>query len=377
MGEFTVDDAAFMRRAISLAWSAKPAPNPRVGSVVVRDGRVIGEARHVAVGHAHAEIAAMAAAGDATRGATVYVTLEPCNHYGRTPPCTEALLRAGVARVVIGVRDPNPRVQGGGFERLRDAGVDVVTGVESAACERLIRPWRKHVTTGLPYVLLKVGMSLDGRIATRLRESRWITSDASRRDAHAIRARVDAILVGIGTVLADDPLLTPRDVHVEGALPVRVVLDTHLRTPLDSNLVRTAHDAPVLVLHRDEAPEERRIALRAAGVETIAIPTREGHVALVDALRVLGERGIVELLVEGGGAVHGALFDEHLADGLLCYMAPMIIGGRDAFPAFGGLGAGRLDEAHRLHDVSVDRVGDDVRITAEIEHVHGHHHSGR
>jgi diaminohydroxyphosphoribosylaminopyrimidine deaminase/5-amino-6-(5-phosphoribosylamino)uracil reductase len=220
-------------------------------------------------------------------------------------------------------------------------------------------------------------MSLDGRIATRLRESRWITSEASRRDAHVIRGRVDAILVGIGTVLADDPLLTPRNVHVPGTLPVRVVLDTHLRTPTTSNLARTANESPVWILHSEDAPRERAEALRAAGIETIVVPTRDDHVSMEEALRLLGERGIVELLVEGGGAVHGALLDERQADGLLAYLAPVIIGGRDAFPAFGGLGAGRLDESHRLHDLEVDRVGDDLRVRAEIEHVHRDHHGGR
>ncbi len=366
-----------MRRAVALAWPSRPSPNPRVGSVIVRDGEAVGEGHHVAAGHDHAEVAALKEAGERAVGATVYVTLEPCNHHGRTPPCTDALIRAGVARVVIGVRDPNPTVAGGGIERLRAAGIEVIEGVESHASERLIRAWRKHVTTGLPYVVLKVGMSLDGRIATRSRESRWITGDASRRDAHLLRARADAILAGIGTVIGDDPLLTPRDVHVPGALPVRVVLDTHLRTPPESKLARTANDAPVWVLHGPEAPRERGDVLRGTGIETIAVPLEEDHISMRAVLRVLGERGIVELLVEGGGAIHGTLLDSHEADAVVCYIAPMIIGGRDAFPAFGGLGAGALADGHRLRDLVLDRIGEDVRISAEIDHVHRDHHSHR
>lgn len=371
------DHATWMQRAVALAWPSRPSPNPRVGSVIVRDGTVVGEGYHVAAGHDHAEIAALRQAGDHAVGATAYITLEPCNHHGRTPPCTDALIRAGVARVVTGVRDPNPRVAGGGIERLRAAGIEVIEGIENVAAARLIRSWRKHVTTGLPYVVLKTGMSLDGRIATRSRESRWITSEASRRDAHALRARADAILAGIGTVIADDPLLTPRDVKVPGALPVRVVLDTHLRTPLTSQLARTANDAPVWVIHGPEAPVDRRDALRGTGIETLEVPLEADHISIHAVLRTLGERGIVELLVEGGGAIHGSLLDSSEADAVVCYIAPMIIGGRDAFPAFAGLGAGSLGEAHRLRDLVLDRIEQDVRISAEIEHVHRDHHSDR
>jgi diaminohydroxyphosphoribosylaminopyrimidine deaminase/5-amino-6-(5-phosphoribosylamino)uracil reductase len=372
-----LDDAHWMRRAIELAWSARPSPNPRVGSVVVRDGAVVGEGAHQLAGQDHAEIIALRGAGERAAGATAYITLEPHSFHGRTPPCTDALVAARVARVVLGVRDPNPRVSGRGIEQLRAAGVDVTIGVEQSACESLVRGWSKFVTRGTPFVVLKVGMSLDGRIATRTRESRWITGPEARRDGHVLRARADAVLVGVGTVLSDDPLLTPRNVPVAGRLPARIVLDTVLRTPLDAALVRSANDAPTWIVHADDADPARAAALTARGVETIAVPRREGHVSVVDALRRIAERGVIELLCEGGGAIHGAMLDARAADAVVCYVAPMIIGGRDAFAAFGGDGVQALVDAHRLRDVSVERIGADIRLSAEFEHVHRDHQSDR
>ncbi len=372
-----MSDERFMLEALALAGRSRPSPNPRVGCVLVADGVVVGRGFHRATGMAHAEVEALEDAGARARGATAYVTLEPCNHHGRTPPCTDALLAAGVRRVVVGIEDPNPHVVGRGADRLRAAGVEVVMGVAREEASALIASWRTAVLRGWPAVILKVGMSLDGRIATRTRASRWITTEASRLDAHGLRARADAVLVGVGTVLTDDPMLTPRGVDVPGALPARVVLDTRLRTPLTSALVATAHDAPVWVLHAEDAPAERASALRARGVETIAVALENERVGLRDALRALGARGVTEVLVEGGGSVHGAFLDAGLGDRLVAYVAMKILGGRDAFPAFGGLGAGVLDEARELRDARVERLGEDLKITAEIGHVHRHHHSDR
>ncbi len=372
-----MSDAAFMTEALELAARARPSPNPRVGCVLVRDGVVVGRGFHRRAGMAHAEVAAIEDAGDRARGATAYVTLEPCNHHGRTPPCTDALLAAGVNRVVFGVSDPNPHVEGRGADRLRAAGVVVDEGVEREACEGLIEAWRVCVTRGYPLVVLKVAMTLDGRIATRTRASKWITSAEARRDAHLLRARADAILVGVGTVLSDDPMLTPRDVTVVGALPARVVLDSRLRTPTTSLLARTASEAPVWVLHGPEAPAERRSALRAMGVETIEVALEDERIGLREALRALASKGVTELLVEGGGAVHGALLDAGLGDKLVAYVAPKLFGGRDAFPAFGGVGASSVDDARSVRAWRFEPLGSDLKITAEIANVYRDHHSDR
>ncbi len=370
-------DERFMREALALAARARPSPNPRVGCVIVADGEIVGRGYHRAAGLAHAEVDALADAGERALGATAYVTLEPCNHHGRTPPCTDALLAAGIRRVVIGVEDPNPHVLGRGADRLRAAGLEVVMGVEREAADALIASWRTWVLRGLPTVVMKVGMSLDGRIATRTRASRWITGEASRRDAHHLRARADAVLVGVGTVLTDDPMLTPREVDVPGAIPARVVLDTRLRTPLTSALVLTAHDAPVWILHAEDAPASRVQALRARGVETIAVSLDHERIGMREAMRALGARGVGEVLVEGGGSVHGSLLDAGLGDRLVAYVAMKLLGGRDAFPAIGGLGAGALSEARVLRGVRCEPMGEDLKITAEIEHVHGDHHGDR
>jgi diaminohydroxyphosphoribosylaminopyrimidine deaminase/5-amino-6-(5-phosphoribosylamino)uracil reductase len=372
-----VSDEALMREALALAAQSRPSPNPRVGCVIARDGVVVGRGFHRRAGMAHAEVVALEDAGERAKGATAYVTLEPCNHHGRTPPCTEALLRAGVERVVIGVNDPNPHVTGRGADRLRAAGVTVDEGVEHDACAAMIESWRVCVTRGFPLVVMKVAMTLDGRIATRTRASKWITSDEARRDGHLLRARADAVLVGVGTVLSDDPMLTPRDVVVAGSLPARVVLDSRLRTPVTSALAKTATEAPVWILHGPEAPPARATALRALGVETIQVALEDERIGLRAALRELAQRGVTEVLVEGGGAVHGALLDAGLGDKLVAYVAPKLFGGRDAFPAFGGVGASRVDEARALRGWRFEALGSDLKVTAEISDVHRDYHSDR
>jgi len=373
----TDSDARWMHRAVQLAWQARPSPNPRVGSVVVRDGTAIGEGFHRAAGEMHGEIAALTAVHGDARGAVVYVTLEPCNHFGRTPPCTEALVRAGVRRVVVGAREGNPHVTGHGVERLREAGIEVTVGVQNALCERLVRPWRKHVTTGIPYVTLKTAMSLDGRTGTRERDSRWITGEAARYDAHELRSRSDAVLIGIGTVLDDDPLLTPRGVPSVGPPPVRIVLDTRLRLPLDRALVRSAREAPVWVLHGPDASPEHARELRDRGVTLLETVATDGCVDVTHALRLLGERGIVEVLVEGGATVHGSFVDARLADAWVAYIAPVVIGGARALPTVAGLGIERMSAALRVRDPTVEQLGDDFKITGEFTDVHGNHFAAR
>ncbi len=381
-GSPAFDDLAreAMRAAVDAARRGDPSPNPHVGAVVVRDGAVVATGWHRRVGDDHAEVMALAAAGDRARGATVYVTLEPCNHHGRTPPCTEALARAGVSRVVFAVGDPNPHVAGGGRAALRAGGVEVTEGFDpesQAAAERLIAPWRTYILHGRAHVTLKAAMTLDARIATRTGESRWITGEAARRDGHALRAASDAVLVGSRTVLADDPTLTARLVPTPRQ-PVRVVVDSKLTIPLSAQVVQTAREVATWVLTVEAADLARAEALRACGVLVLPVGGGDGRVDLAGALRALASRGIVAVLCEGGGGLHGALLDAGLADRVVCYIAPTLFGGNEATPAFGGRGVGTLATAHRLVGMRTECVGQDLRIEAELtDDVHRDHPGGR
>lgn len=366
-------DSGWMKHAIALAERGKPSPNPRVGCVIVRDGTVVGEGWHEFAGGPHAEVAALKAAGDRARGASAYITLEPCNHHGRTPPCTEALIAMGVSRVVFGLNDPNPNVTGNGATSLVEAGISVTSGVEVASCESLVASWKTFVTRGVPQVILKVAMSMDGRIATHTRDSKWITNEEARHDAHRLRAHADAVLVGVGTVLSDDPLLTPRNVRVVGQLPARIVLDSQLRTPTTSMLAKTAHEARVWIFCAEDALASREVALRALGVEVFRVALENERIGLRQVLARLGERGIVEVLVEGGGAVHGSFLDARLGDQLVAYLAPILIGGRDAFGAFGGVGADKVSDAPTLRDCKIEPIGTNFKLTAELRDVHRNH----
>lgn len=356
-------DLAFEAEAVALSRAGSPSPNPPVGAVVVRDGAVVGRGYHRRAGEAHAEVAALEDAGARARGATVYVTLEPCNHHGRTPPCTEALVRAGVQRVVYANPDPNPHVAGGGRRRLEAAGIEVAQGFAApwqSQAERDLAPWRTFITAGRAFVTLKVGMSLDARIATSTRESRWITGPAARADVHALRASVDAVMVGSGTARADDPMLTARDVNATRQ-PARVVVDGSLSLRLDAALVRTAREVPTWVLCAAPfALGESAEALRARGVEVIPVPGTR-HVELGAALAALATRGVVSVLCEGGGGLHGALLDADLCDRLVAYVAPMLLG-PDGVPAFGVTSPAKLADAVRLRLVDARALGDDLRV---------------
>lgn len=365
---FTDSDLYAMQRAVECARRGVPAPNPHVGAVVVRDGEVVAEGWHARAGDEHAEVAALRVAGERARGASVFVTLEPCNHHGRTPPCTEALVRAGVARVVYAVSDPNPHVAGGGRAALEAAGVAVREGFApqwQREARRVIAPWRTFITEGRAHLTLKVATTLDGRIATRAGESRWITGPAARADVHALRAACDAVIAGSRTVLADDPELTVRHV-VTPRQPARVVIDSALVTPAASKLARSAHEAPVWVLTRDGHETDRIAALADLGVVVVPIASVDGRVDLAAALRWLASKGIVSALCEGGGALHGAFLDCGLGERVVSYVAPMIFGGVSAPTAFGGRGVAAIGEAHRLRDLRVERVGDDLRIEGEL-----------
>ena len=356
-----------MDLALVHARSGKPSPNPHVGAVIVKDGELVATGHHERAGTEHAEVIALKAAGANAEGATLYVTLEPCNHHGRTPPCTDAIISAGIARVVIGCRDPNPHVDGGGAEGLVDKGIAVTMGVREPAARALIQPWSKFVTTGLPYVSLKLALSLDGRIATRSGASKWVTGPDARARVHLLRSRSDAVVVGVGTAVADDPRLTVRD--APGDSPVRVVFDTNLRVPLESRLVTTARDIPTLVLTGPDAPTDLEAQLQAFGVEVIRLPlSAEGRLDVVSSLRLLAQRGIVSLLVEGGAELAGSFLAGRLADELHAFIAPILLGPRGRPGAVDWAGPDTPQMAPRIANPAWELVGEDAYVHGPIVH---------
>jgi diaminohydroxyphosphoribosylaminopyrimidine deaminase/5-amino-6-(5-phosphoribosylamino)uracil reductase len=356
---FSAADHEFMARALRLARKGlyTTTPNPRVGCVIVKDDAIVGEGWHARAGEAHAEIYALNAAGELDRGATAYVTLEPCSHHGRTPPCADALIESGVARVVAAMRDPNPQVGGSGMEKLRAAGIACEEGLMEAEARELNIGFVSRMTRGRPWVRLKVAASLDGKTALNNGRSQWITGPEARRDGHAWRARACAILTGAGTVRDDDPRLTVRDIDTDRQ-PLRVVVDSHLETPTTARILEGGN-ALVVAASEDAA---KTAALRAAGAEVIVLPNSQGKVDLVRLLQALAERGVNELHVEAGHKLNGSLLREGLVDELLIYFAPTLLGsGREMFPLpeLTDL-AGRRD----LKIVDLRRVGADIRILA-------------
>ncbi len=354
-----------MREALTLArrGAGVTSPNPMVGAVVVAGDQIIGRGYHPCLGDPHAEIFALREAADRARGATLYVTLEPCVHWGRTPPCTEAIIKAGIRRVVAAMPDPDHRMSGRGLHRLAEAGIETCVGVAEREARELNEAYVKHRTLGVPFVTAKWAMTLDGRIATRSGESRWISGEASRVLAHQIRATSDAILVGIGTVLRDDPALTAR---TRGAArsPRRIVLDSTLRISLRARVL--AQDgAPVTIATTTRAETSARRALEALGVEVLVADGPAGRVDLGALLQELGRRGVLSLLVEGGSAVHGAFMDTGLVDKVLIFIGPQIVGGPAPSPV-GGTGVEALAHAWRLMRTSVRQVDQDVVIEGHV-----------
>jgi diaminohydroxyphosphoribosylaminopyrimidine deaminase/5-amino-6-(5-phosphoribosylamino)uracil reductase len=358
-----------MRRALELAARADhlTSPNPMVGAVILdASGDPAGEGFHARAGEAHAERIALQRAGTRARGGTLYVTLEPCSHQGLTPPCADAVIAAGISRVVVAMEDPDPRVAGSGLTRLKGAGITVELGLEEEAARRLNRFYVKQRTTGLPWVTVRFAASLDGKIATSTGESRWITSEAARLESHRLRQRHDAILVGAGTVAADDPELTNR-LPEAARQPLRVVVDSTLRVPPTAKVLAGQAIAPTLVVTTQRADQQAVAALRATGVEVVAVPAAGSgqRVSLEHVLRLLGNRALLSVLVEGGAEINGAFFDSHLVDGVVAFLAPVIIGGTSAPGAIGGLGAQRLTDAFRLSNVQVTPIGDDLMVSGE------------
>ncbi len=361
---------AMMARALALAKAhlGDTSPNPTVGAVIVKDGQIIAEGWHRGAGHPHAEIVALQKAGEDARGADLYVTLEPCNHHGRTPPCSQAIIDAGIARVFYATPDPNPLAQGGAA-RMEAAGIEVSRGPREQEAREINRFFFHYIQQRRPYVIAKFASSLDGKIATYRGESQWITGPEARSRGHELRRQVDAILVGVGTAIADDPMLTAR--RPDGALhphqPVRILLDSRGRTPLRSRLFQPHLPAKTVVATTSAMPSARREILTAMGVDVIVLPAdRNGQVEVTALLDYLGEQRLMSLLVEGGGKVLGSFFQRQVVQEVWAFLAPMIIGGDTAPGPVGGSGFGQLAQAPRLTDVRVERLGEDWLIRGKV-----------
>ena len=356
----SANDERWMARALMLAragWG-QVAPNPLVGAVVVKDGAIVGEGAHRRFGEAHAEIEALRKAGDRARGATMYVTLEPCTHYGKTPPCVDAIISAGTSRVVVAIRDPNPDA-GGGIERLTAAGIEVAVGPCAEEAAELNAPFLHAFRSSRPWVTLKLAVSLDGAIADASRKPGWLTGPEARRRVHHMRAGSDAIGVGMGTVLADDPLLTVRDADPPRVAPIRVIFSREGRLPLTSKLAQRTHEAPVMVFANSPDLSYEH-GLRGLGVEVVAAASLE------ESMRVLKVRGVQSLLVEGGASLTGALLDAGLVDRLVLFQAPVILG-EGGLPAFGSIASTRTGEAHRWRPLASEWIGDDHMLVLAPE----------
>jgi len=353
-----------MNRALALAQQGKgrTSPNPLVGAVIVNAGKIVGEGYHQKAGEPHAEIHALRAAGDKTKGATLYVNLEPCCHWGRTPPCTDAIIQAGIKHVFAAHLDPNPKVAGKGIQQLEEAGIKVNVGLCAEAAEQLNEFYIKHVKTGYPFVILKMAMSLDGKIATCTGESQWITSAASRQKAHEIRDEVDAILVGIGTITSDNPALTTRLPNKQGKDATRIVLDSHGRTRTSAKIFNSENEASVIIAVTPQASAQNIAALEKAGAEVIITPAKDEQVCFKTLIEKLGARGITSVLVEGGGKVNASALASGVVDKAMCFVAPKFIGGKDAPGVFDGEGIKHLADAPELERVTITQLDCDLLI---------------
>lgn len=362
--QWSVRDREFMERALTLAAQARgrTSPNPLVGAVIVRDGAIVGEGYHHRAGDLHAEIHALNQAKESAEGATMYVTLEPCCHWGRTPPCTESVIRAKIANVFVSMKDPNPQVAGNGLRQLEEAGIPVQVGLCEVKSRQLNEVFIKYITTQCPFVILKSAISLDGKIATSAGESQWITSAASRRKGHEIRAQVDAILVGVGTVLHDNPSLTTRLPDRRSEDPIRVILDSHARTPLEAKIFNPDSNAGTLIVVTRDAPLEKIKAFNTVGAEVLIVKKKAGRVCLKTLMQELGRREITSVLIEGGGEINAAALEAGIVDKLMFFVAPRLIGGRDAPGPIGGRGIDRLAETFELHNVKATQIDSDFLI---------------
>ena len=364
-------DEQYMRQALTIAQYAvgRTSPNPLVGAVIVADGRVVGQGWHRQAGTPHAEINALAQAGELAQGATMYVTLEPCSHYGRTPPCADALIAANIKKVVIAMNDPNPLVAGRGIKKLRDAGIEVIENVLTAEAAAINEIFIKYISTQMPFVALKSAMSIDGKIAAHTGHSQWITGPQSRERVQKLRDCYDAILVGIGTVLADNPRLTTRLPEI-GKNPIRIIIDSMARTPLTAHVV-TDGLAPTIIAVTGAAPQERIKALQACGVEVLVINDKQGSVDLRSLFKTLAGRSIASILIEGGAGINASVLTENLVDKIYWFIAPKIIGGQGALGPVGGQGVADVNDAYFFEDMNIEPIGQDILISAYMRNREG------
>lgn len=372
-----MDDPYFMKIALDLAVKGRgfTSPNPMVGAVVVKAGKIVGKGFHKTAGSAHAEVNALNDAGLSANNATLYVTLEPCNHTGRTPPCTEKIIETGIRRVVVAMVDPNPDIRGGGIDVLKSRGIDVTVGICEAEAENLNEVFIKHIRTKRPFVILKCAATLDGRIATRTGDSKWISGEASRAFVHRLRHAVDAIMVGINTVKNDDPKLTTRlpddTVKINGLDPTRIILDTRLSIPEDAKVLQLFSDSDTIIITGNSASEDKKNRIEKRGSRVIESSVKDGLIELDPLMDRLGTLGITSLLIEGGSRVIASALSAGIVDKIIFFYAPKILGGDDGVPICRGEGPEIMKDSISVKDVRVRRFGDDVMIEGYIDKTKG------
>lgn len=361
-------DIKFMKRALELAKKGVgyTSPNPLVGAVIVKNNKIIGEGYHEKYGQAHAEINAFKNTTENVKGATMYVTLEPCSHYGKTPPCAEAIVKKGISKVIVGMTDPNPKVSGKGISILQENGIEVVSGILEKEAKKINEIFIKYITTKKPFCILKTAMTLDGKIATYTGDSKWITGKKSRKYVHEIRHRVSGIMVGIGTVLYDNPKLTTRLEDKEEKDPIRIIVDTKGRIPLDVNVLNIESNGKTIISTTKKASKEKIEAIKKKGAEIIITPLKNGRVDLQYLMSELGNKGIDSVLLEGGETLNFSALEEGIVDKVISFMAPKIIGGTDAKTPVGGKGIKNINQAITLKDMEVSKIDEDIMIQGYI-----------
>jgi diaminohydroxyphosphoribosylaminopyrimidine deaminase / 5-amino-6-(5-phosphoribosylamino)uracil reductase len=362
-------DIKYMQRALELAKRGigYTNPNPLVGAVIVKNGRIIGEGYHEVYGSFHAEVNAFRNAVEDVRGADMYVTLEPCSHYGKTPPCAKAIVEKGIGRVFIGIKDPNPLVAGRGINILQEAGIEVVSGILEEEGRKLNEIFLKYIITKLPFTIMKTAMTLDGKIATHTNASKWITGELSRKHVHELRHRLSGIMVGIGTVLADDPSLTTRLKEGRGSDPIRIIVDSTAKIPLEAQVLNLQSKAKTIIAVTERANKDKLKAIEEKGAEIIIAASKNGRVDLSVLMRELGERKIDSVLLEGGSELNYAALEEGIVDKVNAFIAPKIIGGVNAKTPVGGRGKEDMSEAINLRGIDIHRFGDDIMIEGYIK----------
>nr|WP_242985315.1 bifunctional diaminohydroxyphosphoribosylaminopyrimidine deaminase/5-amino-6-(5-phosphoribosylamino)uracil reductase RibD [Vallitalea okinawensis] len=358
----------WMKRAITIAQKGEGFvnPNPLVGAIILKDKKIIGEGYHAYYGGPHAEVNAINQATENTKGATMFVTLEPCNHFGKTPPCTEAIIASGISKVVVGMLDPNELVTGKGIQRLREAGIQVEVGCLEQAIAEQNRFFLKHIQDKKPYVIMKYAASLDGKIATATGESKWITGEEARKAGHQLRQQVAGILVGVNTVIKDDPMLNVRIEKERLSHPIRIIVDSTGKTPLDSQIVQTAKEMTTIIATTDKMDKDKQKAYEAMGIEVIRLPEVDQHVDMKVLMHEVGQRGINSILIEGGGTIHESALKADIVDEVVVLLAPKLIGGKNALTAVEGKGFARLAEVPALRDMEVKVLGQDIMIKGKV-----------